>query len=308
MTNRANIGASIIARLKNKAKKEGLQLQLLLNLFYQEEFLRRIGKSRFSDNLVLKGGFLLYSLSGFKGRPTMDADYLLKNQSNDIENIKKIILDIVATLAINDFIKFEIKSFDTIAEQREYNGIRVNMIGYIENTRTPFSVDIGVGDVVIPPPSRMSLPVLLDDFERPNVLTYSLETTIAEKFDAIISRMELTSRMKDFFDIYYLASTNDFDGRKLQEAIFETLQNRHTVYEHDSLDRIYSLIDDEDILLRWKAFCKKTLRFDLDFQEVIFYIVKFIEIPYKAILEEDETFCLWNHKERYYESRKIIME
>lgn len=118
MTNRANIGASIIARLKNKAKKEGLQLQLLLNLFCQEEFLRRIGKSRFSDNLVLKGGFLLYSLSGFKGRPIMDADYLLKNQSNDIENIKKIIFDMVATLAINDFIKFEIKSFDTIAEQR----------------------------------------------------------------------------------------------------------------------------------------------------------------------------------------------
>ncbi len=91
MVNTAHSGASVIARLKNKSKKEGLQLQLLLNLFCQEEFLRCIEKSRFTDNLVLKGGFLLYSLSGFTGRPTMDADYLLKNQSNNMENIKALI-------------------------------------------------------------------------------------------------------------------------------------------------------------------------------------------------------------------------
>lgn len=300
MANASDIGASVIARLKNKAQKEGLQLQLLLNLFCQEEFLRCIGKSRFSDNLILKGGFLLYTLSGFKSRPTMDADYLLKNQSNDIENIKKIILEITLISNIKGFVKFEIKSLEPIAEQREYNGIRVNMIGCIKNTKTPFSVDIGVGDVVVPPPSKMSLPVLLDDFESPNVLTYSLETTIAEKLDAIISRMELTSRMKDFFDIYYLANTNNFEGRKLQEAIFETLQNRHTAYEKDSLLKISNLVNDKDILLRWKAFCRKTLKFDLDFNEVILEIVKFIEIPFKAILEEDETFYLWKHEQKRY--------
>lgn len=300
MGNTSDIGASVIARLKNKAQKEGLQLQLLLNLFCQEEFLRRIGKSRFSENLILKGGFLLYSLSGFKSRPTTDADYLLKNQSNDIENIKEIISEIALISNEDDFIKFEIKSLEPIAEQREYNGIRVNMIGCIRNTKTPFSVDIGVGDVVIPPPSKMLLPVILDDFEKPNVFTYSLETTIAEKFDAIISRMELTSRMKDFFDIYYLSNTNDFDGRKLQEAIFETLQNRHTVYEKDSILKISNLINDKDILLRWKSFCKKTLKFDLDFGEVILNIVKFIEIPYKAIIEEDEAFYIWKHEQKQY--------
>jgi len=144
---------------------------------------------------------------------------LLKNQSNDIEDIKKMINEIMLISFKNDFVTFEIKSLEPIAEQREYNGIRVNMIGYIKSTKTPFSIDIGVGDVVVPQPSKMELPVLLDDFERPNVLTYSLETTIAEKFDAIISRMELTSRMKDFFDIYYLASTNNFEGRKLQEIL-----------------------------------------------------------------------------------------
>lgn len=300
MVSAGDIGASVIARLKNKGQKEGLQLQLLLNLFCQEEFLRRIGKSRFSDNLILKGGFLLYTLSGFKSRPTMDADYLLKNESNNIENIKTLILEVVSILDKNDFIKFEIKSLEPIAEQREYNGIRINMIGYIKNTKTPFSIDIGVGDVVVPPPIKMDLPVLLDDFEKPNVLTYSLETTIAEKLDAIISRMELTSRMKDFFDIYYLANTNDFEGRKLQEAIFETLQNRHTVYERDTLLRISNLVNDKDILLRWNSFCRKTMKFYLDFKEVILEIIKFIEIPFKAILEEEEIFYIWDHEQKQY--------
>lgn len=300
MGSAGDIGASVIARLKNKAKKEGLQLQLLLNLFCQEEILRRIGKSRFSDNLILKGGFLLYTLSGFKSRPTMDADYLLKNQSNDIENIKKLISEVISITDGDDFIKFEIKNLEPIAEQREYNGMRVNMIGYIKNTKTPFSIDIGIGDIVVPPPSKISLPVLLDDFEKPEVFTYSLETTIAEKLDAIISRMELTSRMKDFFDIYYLASTNNFEARKLQEAIFETLQNRHTIYEKDSLLKIANLVNNEDMLLRWKSFCKKTLKLDLKFKDVVSNIVEFIEIPYNGIIEEREVFYLWDCKEKKY--------
>lgn len=89
----ADISASILARLKQRAKKDGLQLQLLLNLFCQEEFLRRMSKSKYSDNLILKGGLLLYSISEFTSRPTMDADYLLKNYSNDINDNVGIDLD-----------------------------------------------------------------------------------------------------------------------------------------------------------------------------------------------------------------------
>ncbi len=191
-------GASVIAKLKVRAAKDGLKLQLLLNLFCQEEFLRRIQKSKYSDNLVLKGGFLLYSISGYASRPTMDADYLLKNQSNEMAEIEKMVSEIIGTPDDTSFIRLEIKSLERIAEHRKYSGIRANLAGFIKNTRTPFSVDFGVGDVVVPPPAKRLLPVLLPDFEQPEVLTYSLESIIAEKFDAIISRMELTSRMKDF--------------------------------------------------------------------------------------------------------------
>ena len=106
--------------------------------------------------------------------------------------------------------------------------------------------------------------------------------------------------MKDFFDIYYLASTNNFEGRKLQEAIFKTLENRHTVYEKDCLIKVSNLVNDKEMLLRWNSFCRKILKIDLDFKEVILEIIKFVEIPFKAILEEDETFYVWNHKEKQY--------
>ncbi len=97
-----------------------------------------------------------------------------------------------------------------------------------KNVRVPFNIDIGVGDVIVPRAEERTISTQLPDFESPVILTYSLESTIAEKFDAILQRFELTSRMKDFYDIYYLSKTFNFDGAKLQTAIFETLQCRGT--------------------------------------------------------------------------------
>jgi hypothetical protein len=125
-----DMGTSVIARLKAKAQKDGLQLQLLLNHFCQEEFLRRIQKSKYNENLVLKGGFLLYSISEFETRPTMDADYMLKNYSNNMTEVEKMVGEIIGAPSENDFIRFEIRGSEAIAEHREYNGVRVNLAGF----------------------------------------------------------------------------------------------------------------------------------------------------------------------------------
>lgn len=301
-----DVGASIIARLKSKAQKDGLQLQLLLNLFCQEEFLRRIQKSIYNENLILKGGFLLYTISQYESRPTMDADYMLRNYSNALADVEVMAKEIISSSSPNEFIRFEIRGSEPIAEHREYNGVRVNLIGFIKNTRTPFSVDFGVGDVVVPPPKKRILPVLLSGFESPEVMVYSLESTISEKFDAILSRMELTGRMKDFFDIYYLASAFDFEGRKLQEALFETLQNRGTPYEKDSLQQIEKLLHNKEILVRENSFCKKTLKMQLDFGEVLKLLIKLITPPYEAIVNEKECFYNWNaEKKEYFKAENI---
>jgi predicted nucleotidyltransferase component of viral defense system len=202
-----NISASILAKLKNKSKKQNIPLQQLLNLFCQEEFIRRLSKSNYRNNLILKGGYLLYSISGFTTRPTVDSDYLLENYPNDIDTIENLVNEIISFPGKNDFIKFEIRKLEKISELKKYSGIRVNLTGMIGRTITPFSIDFGVGDVMKPSPVKRTLPVLLPELEQPEILTYSLESTVAEKLDAIIYLMEITGRMKDFYDIYYLATT-----------------------------------------------------------------------------------------------------
>ena len=157
----ADMAASILAKLKNKAKGEGIPLQQLLNLFCQEEFIRRLSGSKYKENLILKGGFLLYSISGFTTRPTVDADYLLKNYSNDLDAIERLVEEIISLPSKNDFMKFKIKGIELISEIREYHGIRVNLIGIIGRTKTPFNIDFGVGDIIVPSPVERTLLVLL---------------------------------------------------------------------------------------------------------------------------------------------------
>lgn len=295
-----NIEASVLARLKNKSKEQKIPLQQLLNLFCQEEFIRRLSGSNYKENLILKGGFLLYSISGFTTRPTVDADYLLKNYSSNLDAVQKLVNEIINSSSENDFIKLEIRGLEEISEIKEYHGIRVNLIGIIGRTKTPFSIDFGVGDIIIPSPVERTLPVLLQEFQEPEVLTYSLESTVAEKLDAIISLMEATGRMKDFYDIYYLATTFDFEGRKLQEAIYETLSNRGTPYEKDSVVVIGRLTKDSQIQKRWNNFCKKILKYELDFTDVVNIIIDFTSPPYQSIIEENEFFKNWSFEDKKY--------
>ncbi|NLC02807.1 MAG: nucleotidyl transferase AbiEii/AbiGii toxin family protein [Tissierellia bacterium] len=296
-----NKSESILARLKNESKKKGISLQQLLNLFCQEEFVRRLAMSNYKSNLILKGGFFLYSISEFTSRPTIDADYLLKNYPNDINTIEKLITEVLLVETKNDFIEIQIRNLEAISEFKEYSGVRVNLIGIIGRTRTPFSIDFGVGDIIVPSPVQRTLPVLLPGFEQPKIFTYSLESTIAEKVDAIISLMELTGRMKDFYDIYYIATTFDFEGRKLQEALYETLSNRGRAYEKDSITDILRLTEDTEVQKRWDNFCNKILNYELDFVDVVNIIIDFISPPYESIIKEDEFFGIWDSKKRKYD-------
>lgn len=118
-------------------------------------------------------------------------------------------------------------------------------MAHIKNVRIPFSVDIGVDDVIVPGAVKRTVATRLEGFEEPNIYTYSLESTMAEKFDAILKRMTASSRMKDFYDIYYWSQVFDFEGRVLQEAISETLQHRGTPYEKDSMEQIRAFDQNE---------------------------------------------------------------
>lgn len=295
---------SVLQKLKNKSKKSGLSFQLVLQIFCQEEFLRRLSHSEYKENLVLKGGLFLFALTNFEGRPTMDIDFLMRNQSNDNYKVLNMVERIINTRTENNFISFVIRDITSITEHKQYHGARVKIIGIIGNTHTPFDIDFGVGDVVIPKPEIREFAVQLEHYEKPQILTYSLESTIAEKWDAIIDRMEFNSRMKDFYDIYYLASHYNFEGRKLQEAIFETLNNRGRIYEKNTLNRVGLLSEDDQFMTRWKTFIKNTIQIDLDFEIVLNIVIKLIREPFMAVVYEREFFGEWDSiKEEWIYSR-----
>ena len=183
----ADIASSVLARLKNKSKESGRSYQLCLQLFCQEEFLRRVEKSKYAENLVLKGGLFLYSITNFDSRVTVDVDFLLRSMPNTPEQLEAILNEIIAEDTGNDFITFEIRSVTPIAVAKKYAGIGASIIARIKNTKTPFGIDFGVGDVIVPYQEKRKLPTQLPDFNSPTVNTYSIETTIAEKLDAILS-------------------------------------------------------------------------------------------------------------------------
>ncbi len=241
----ADMSASVLAKLKNKATQSGRSNQLCLQLFCQEEFLRRLASSRYSENLVLKGGLFIYALTDFDSRVTVDVDFLLQRVPNTPEQLKMMLEEIIATPTENDYITFEIKNIAPISVAKKYAGISATLITYIKNTRTTFSIDFGVGDVIIPKGEKREIPTQLNGFTKPIINTYSIETTIAEKLDAILDLMEFSSRMKDYYDIYYLSNTFDFDGEILTKALKTTFENRGHHFTVEQFIRVMTFADDD---------------------------------------------------------------
>lgn len=284
----ADIAASVLARLKNKAAESGRSYQFCLQLFCQEEFLRRLEKSKYAKNLILKGGLFIYSVTDFDSRVTVDVDFLLRRVPNTPEQLKPVLEEIISTPTGNDFITFEIKDIAPIAVAKKYAGIGASIVARIKNTRTPFSIDFGVGDVIVPKQKKRKIPTQLSDFTAPVVNTYSLETTIAEKIDAILSLMEFSSQMKDYYDIYYLANKFDFDGEVLTEALKKTFENRGHAFTIEQFEQVMRFADDSAMQKKWKAFCHKIDTQTDDFNTVLKIIEMFLTKPFTVAVKSEE--------------------
>lgn len=296
--------SSVLARLKNKAKESGRSYQLCLQLFCQEEFLRRLEKSKYVDNLVLKGGLFIYSLTEFSSRVTVDVDFLLKRISNTPEQLRAVVEEIIAVTTGNDFVAFEIKNVVPIAVAKKYAGIGVMLNGKIKNTRTPFSIDFGVGDVIVPKQEKRRIPTQLDGFAAPVINTYSIETTVAEKIDAILLLMEFSSRMKDYYDINYLSHKFDFEGKVLCEALSKTFNNRGHNFTIEQFKQIMTFDSDDGMQKKWKAFTKKINVEVEEFPLILQRMNEFLWEPYTAVIKGTVYEKRWNANEGSWISTK----
>jgi predicted nucleotidyltransferase component of viral defense system len=188
--------------------------------------------------MILKGGMFIYTLTEFDSRPTRDMDFMIQCLSNDLNNIHKIMEEICTVDTENSFVLLLVKGTERITADKKYPGVKTKLEGHINNVRVPFFIDVGIDDIIVPSPVMRKITTRLEGFTQPEIYTYSLESTIAEKLDAILQRMETTSRMKDFFDIYYLSNIFDFDGKTLKDAIQMTSEHRGRVLETESFERI----------------------------------------------------------------------
>ena len=270
-----NYGKSIRIKLLNIAKKEDVFYQTVLTRYFQERFLYRMSQTRYRNNFYLKGGALMYAYERFAARPTLDIDFLGNNISNEGESIIAAFKEICSVPYEEDGITFEIDQITAknITKFKDYHGIRLSIPVKMDTISQVMTMDIGFGDVVTPEPIALDYPILLTHLPSVNILAYSIETVIAEKLHAIVDLADQSSRMKDYYDLFQILSTEKYDARVLQEAIVRTFENRRTPYDANTMFFRKDFANNQQMQVRWQAFMRKITRdTDVSFSEVVIFI------------------------------------
>lgn len=280
-----NSVTSIQVRLRNLAQSDGKNYQLILIRYFQERLIYRLSVSTYCDNFCLKGGALLYALEQKKSRPTLDIDLLGLRMNPEQLHLKHVFTEICQKNDEQDGVKFNSDSLVTseIAKEGKYSGVRIKVDALLGTMRQTLQIDIGFGDIVIPKPVFMVYPTLLV-MNQPHIWAYSIESVIAEKFEAMIDLAETNSRMKDFYDVFHLLQYDNLQKDILQEAIIQTFRKRETVFkiQHPLFNE--SFATDAKRLVQWQSFLRKTkLDETIDFQIVMKVIRKDLLLIYELV-------------------------
>jgi predicted nucleotidyltransferase component of viral defense system len=223
-----NIPASIRQRLLNKAHATNRSFNEILQYYAIERFLYRISRSRHAGKFILKGALLFIAWGTSPYRPTRDID-LLGFTANDPDGVEKVFRELCDQEIETDGLIFDKESVksERITEDADYQGVRINLIGYLGKAKIPLQIDIGFADVVTPEPIVLKYPTILP-MPVPTLRGYPPESVVAEKLQAMVYLGSVNSRMKDFYDLWIMAENFEFDGLRLQKAIVNTFERRKT--------------------------------------------------------------------------------
>lgn len=290
----SNIAASVRQRLLNKARTDKRTFSELLQYFAMDRFLYRLSESIHADKFVLKGALMLRAWKSPIFRPTMDIDMLAYQTSNEVAEIERLIKTICTTEIEPDGLEFDSKSVqgERIVEDADYEGVRISFVGKLDTARIRMQLDIGFGDVIHLGPQQIGMPRILD-FTPTVINAYSLESSIAEKFEAMIKLDALNSRMKDFYDIWLLSRQFDFVSKDLLKAIDLTLHNRKTLLSDELTPFSEKFILDKTT--QWNTFRKK-MKSDIipeDFSVVVHHIEEFLAPAVAGIRLQSEPDLHW---------------
>ena len=293
----SNVPASVRQRLLNFAEENGHDFQDVLRRYGAERFLYRLSQSEFSQQLILKGAALFLVWTGAYYRPTRDID-LLKLGPPDIKQIEGMMRSICRIQCGEDGVIFPENSVRVwqIKEDDEYGGIRATFEGKLGRIRIPMQVDIGTGDAVTPPCKVEEYPAILGANPL-RVVAYPRETVVAEKFEAMVELAMKNSRMKDFYDLWALASDFEFDGIVLCKATKATFLRRKTpLPETEPTALTPDFFKDQLKTAQWKAFLGKGefKKQERDFGKVVRLIADFVMPPVRALVKHSDFDRKWS--------------
>jgi predicted nucleotidyltransferase component of viral defense system len=294
-----NITASVRQRLRNFAQAQQEDFQAVLTRYASERLLYRLHQSQHGDRFILKGALLFTLWSNEPHRATRDLDLLCQGD-NAIPHLEQIFREICETLVEADGLDFQAATVrgEQIREDQEYEGVRIKLNCYLTGTptRLDIQVDIGFGDAVFPQAKVIQFPGILSGFPTPSLKTYPPETVVAEKFQAMVTLGIANSRMKDFYDIWYLCQHFTFDGMLLSQALQATFDRRRTPLPKElPLALSSEFADDVAKQTQWRAFLRKNKlqANEMTLGNVIAGLQVFLMPPARFVADGQEFRQIW---------------
>lgn len=262
-------------KIRKISNEKNVEFNTVMRFYMYDKFIERLAKSKYKDNFVLKGDFYLSKLFGIDNRSTIDIDAMIRKTKFEKENIIKMITEII-DINIDDNTKFEIKKTEPIRDEDEYGGLRITINFSLENMKDSFHIDVATGDPIYPGPIDYKYETLIDgNFYK--VWSYSLETALAEKIETILTKLETSSRMKDYYDIYLIHKFNVINKTKFKIAIEKTFKKRN--FKADLITNLNIVKNSKVLKEKWKSYSRKnSYAKDLSFDETIKCLEEFVKL------------------------------
>ena len=242
--------------IRNLSKEVGIEAHVLIRKYMMERFLERVSSSKYNGSFILKGGMLVAAFVGVEARATMDIDTTIKGIPVTMVDMERTITEI-SNIDLDDNVKFRIKKVSEIMDEAEYSGIRFSMDALLDGAVIPLKIDISTGDVITPREIAYSYKLMFEDRTIP-IMTYPIETVLAEKLETVISRSITNTRMRDFYDIHILLKSQNIDADILALALDRTAKKRGNFSLLENAESVLKIVkSDEDMKRLWNIYQKK---------------------------------------------------
>ena len=268
---------SLKGRIKNYAKSNNIAAQVVLQNYMFECFLARLSVSEYNEKFVVKGGMLIAAIVGLDTRSTMDLDTTLRNLPLTEEKITEAI-DAICKTDMKDDVVFMVKSIEPIRKDDIYGGYCVRLDAVYDTIVTPLSIDVSTGDVITPDAVKYEFSGIFDEDIRISLWGYNIETVIAEKVETILRRGVFTTRPRDYYDVYILGTTQEYDKEIYKEALKATAEHRGSTEQISDVEGILKQISESDDLKdTWKKYQKKfAYASDISYENVLEVLRKIV--------------------------------